>query len=154
MKSNILDESKFSEIEDIISKCQVCYVGMSDGENPYVLPFNFGYKDKTIYLHSGKEGKKIEILRKNNKVSIAFSTDHLLRFQNEEVACSWGMKYRSVIAFGEVEFINDIDEKTRCMNIIMDNYTNKNFKYNSPSILNVKIFKIKINKVTGKVFGY
>ena len=53
---------KEQEQEDIISKSDCCYVGMVDEQgNPYVVPFNFGYKDKCIFLHSGQAGKKIEI---------------------------------------------------------------------------------------------
>ena len=55
---------KDKEIEEIIQKSICCYIGMVDENNrPYVLPFNFGYKDKCIYLHSGTTGKKIEILK-------------------------------------------------------------------------------------------
>ena len=30
-------------IEAIIRKCDICYVGVVDGDLPYVLPMNFGY---------------------------------------------------------------------------------------------------------------
>ena len=39
-----------------------------DGDEPYVISMNFGYKDKALYLHSATEGRKIEIIKKNNKV--------------------------------------------------------------------------------------
>jgi hypothetical protein len=33
------------DIDEIIEKCDVCYVAMVDEENmPYLVPFNFGYK--------------------------------------------------------------------------------------------------------------
>lgn len=153
MKKRLVTSPK--EIDSIIHKCEVCYVGMVDLNNqPYVLPFNFGYKDQTLYLHSAPEGRKIEILRQNNRVCVAFSTDHLLTFQSENVACSYGMKFRSVVAYGNVEFIQDDEKKIEVMNIIMKKYSGKEFSYAAPSIRNVAVFKVIIDSISGKELGY
>lgn len=143
------------EIDAIIAKCDVCYVGMTDPEGyPYVVPFNFGYYDGIIYLHSAQHGKKIDILTQNPAVCIVFSTDHKLNFQSEQVACSYSMHYRSVQAFGKVEFVNDPDEKILILNRVMSNYTHKEFSYNPPSLREVCTYKIKVERFSGKVFGY
>lgn len=144
-----------SEITDIIKKCLFCHVAMVDQNGlPYVLPFNFGYDEGVIYLHSSRQGKKIEILKNNNNVCVAFSIDHLLRFQNEGVACSYTMKYRSVLASGKVEFIEDPDQKMIAMNFIMKKYTQKEFQFNPPSIKEVCCWKVKIERIEGRVYGY
>lgn len=146
--------SKETEQEQIIRKCDCCYVAMVDeNNNPYVLPFNFGYSDKCIYLHSGREGRKLDILKKNNKVCIAFSTGHKLNAQHENVACSYSMFYKSVLCHGKVEFIEDYDMKTEAMNIIMRQYTGRDFNYSAPSINNVIIYKIPVKEMTGKEFA-
>ena len=101
------------EKERIISSCDSCNVAMVDESGkPYVIPMNFGYHNHLIYLHSSQRGKKIDILKKNNSVCVSFSTDHLLRWQSEKVACSYSMKYRSVLAFGYVEFIEEMSDRT------------------------------------------
>lgn len=143
------------EIDEIISKCQVCYVGMAgkDGK-PYVVPFNFGYRDGVIYLHSSRTGMKMDILKENPEVCIVFSTDHQLHHQSEQVACSYSMHYRSVQAFGEVEFIEDIEKKTEVLDIIMANYTDRVFKYNPPSLREVCTYKVNVTRFSGKIFGY
>ena len=144
-----------TEIDAIIDKCQVCYVSMVDPEgNPYVLPFNFGYKSGEIYLHSSRKGLKIEILKSNPHVCIAFSTDHQLRYQSEQVACSYSMKYRSVLAFGKVEFVEDMEEKTQILNTVMAHYADRSFTYNAPSLKEVCTYKVKVDKFTAKVYGY
>lgn len=153
MKSRTLDSRQ--AINEIIHKCEVCHVGMVDAENkPYVLPFNFGYEDGIIYLHSAPEGKKITILEQNNNVCIAFSTDYVLRYQHLEVACSWSMKYRSVLAYGRIEFIGDLVEKTRILNLIMQKYAGKEFAFNKPALVNVKVYKCFVERFEGKVYGY
>jgi uncharacterized protein len=143
------------EIEEIIRKCQVCHVAMANPEgDPYVVPMNFGFEDGVIYLHSAQSGKKTDILKKNPRVCIAFSTDYMLRAQSEQVACSYSMKYRSILAYGKVEFIGDPEEKTAVMNRVMRQYTSREFTYNPPSIREVCCYRIRVERFDGKAFGY
>lgn len=146
---------KQEEIDEIISKCQVCHVAMTDEAGaPYVLPMNFGYDEGIVYLHSAQEGKKMDILRKRPAVCVAFSSDYLLRYQNEEVACSWSMKYRSILIYGNIRFIEDNDDKIAAMNIIMRQYAGRDFNYNMPAIREVCVYKLIPDKVTGRAYGY
>lgn len=142
------------QIDTIIGNCEFCNMAMIDEDNmPYVVPMNFGYKDGVIYLHSAMTGKKIDILKKRPNVAISFSTNHKLFKQNENVACSYGMSYQAVFAFGQVEFIEDYDQKVEALNIIMKQYTNREFTYNSPAVVNVCVFIVKVDRFTGKEFG-
>ncbi len=154
MKSRFITLTE--EIERLITSCEVCYVGMVDQENkPYTLPFNFGFEKGTLYLHSAPSGRKIEVLSNNPNVCVAFSTAHELYLQAENVACSYGMKYKSVLIEGEVEFIDDFDEKIRVLNIIMRQYTKRDdFKYNEPAVNNVAVMRVKASAVSAKAFGY
>ncbi len=153
MKNRIVENS--DEILEIIAKCEVCYVSMIDIEGmPYVVPLNFGYENGVLYLHGAKEGKKIEALKHNPKVCVAFSTDHLLRYQHEQVACSWSMKYRSVLLYGEVEFINDEQERIDALNVMMRKYAKRDFKFNMPAVREVLPFKVVATKIEGRAYGY
>lgn len=141
-------------IDGIIGQCRECYVGMIDTKGyPYVLPMNFGYKDNVIYLHSAPEGTSIRSLEMNPNVCVTFCTGTEVVHQNEEVACSYGARSSSVICRGKVVFIESYDEKIKAMNIFMENYTHMSFKYSEPSIRNVKVWRIEIENITGKLFG-
>ncbi len=143
------------EIKSIIDKCTVCNLAMIDEEgNPYVLPFNFGYNDNKVYFHGAGNGKKIDILKKNGNVCISFYTDETLKFVNENVACSYSMKFRSVIANARIRFIQDLQKKTEALNIIMQHYTNQIFKYNTPAVKDICIFVAEITSIKGKISGY
>lgn len=143
------------DIEAIIKKCDACSLSMVDDHGmPYVIVMNFGYSDNHIYFHSARTGRKIDILLKNPNVCIAFSTDHELRWVNEEVACSWGMKYRSVIACGKVEFIDDPDKKEEALSVIMEHYSDKAFSFNAPAVKDVMVFRVKAETLEGRVYGY
>jgi len=147
----IMNEQEFDEV---IQKCSVCHVGMVDDDKPYVLGFNFGYKDRVIYLHSAKEGKKIEILKRNNNVCVEFDADHLLFARHENVACSWRMRYRSVLAHGKAVFVDEYDEKIEALKIFMKHHSGIDFNYNKPAVDNILIIKIEIETMTGRKFEY
>jgi uncharacterized protein len=147
---------KPEDIDSIIGKCDACYLGMvGDDAVPYVIPMNFGYHEGNLYLHAGPGGKKFDILKKNNRACATFSTDHELRGRHEGVACSYFMKYRSVLLHGRIEMIEDFDEKVTALNIMMKKYTGKgDFKYNAPAVNNVQAFRLVVEKAEGRSFGY
>ncbi|MEG1564987.1 MAG: pyridoxamine 5'-phosphate oxidase family protein [Bacteroides sp.] len=141
-------------VEDIISRCDICFVGITDLEgNPYVLPMNFGYRDGVIYLHSGPTGSSIDLLARNNHVCISFSIDHELVFQHPQVACSYRMKAKSVLCRGCVNFMEELDDKREALNIIMQHYTDRDFIYSDPAVRNVKIWEVPIDQVTAKEYA-
>jgi uncharacterized protein len=153
MKSRIITSQE--EIDAIIGKCQVCHVAMVDKMGkPYVIPLNFGYEDGIIYFHSSRKGKKIDLLVNDPSLCVAFSCDYQLRFQSEEMACSYSMKYRSVLAYGKVEFIEDQDLKMNALAIVMKNYTPRDFSFNAPAVKEVCCWIMKVEKFEGRVYGY
>jgi nitroimidazol reductase NimA-like FMN-containing flavoprotein (pyridoxamine 5'-phosphate oxidase superfamily) len=153
-KITYLDQ--LSQVEKVIRKCEVCHVAMvSPDGDPYLVPFNFGYADGYIYLHSDPKGMKIDYLKNNPKVCINFTTDHDLFHINKEVACSYGMRYRSVIVNGEVEFIDTIEEKERFLNVFMGQYVEGgDFTYSGPALTNVCVMRVKVENFKGKLYGY
>ena len=136
----------------IIEKAIVCRVAMCWKDEPYVIPMNFGYRDNYIYLHSAREGRKLDILQNNNKVCIEFDVD--VELVQSQKACKTSMKYKSVLAFGKAVILKDIAEKKRALDIIMHHY----HYHNSPSVFHypedvlgkVIIIKVKVEKITGK----
>lgn len=152
MKTIIIEDQQ--RVEEIISRCDICFVGITDLEgNPYVIPMNFGYRNGVIYLHSGPTGSSIDMLAHNNRVCVTFSVDHELVFQHPKVACSYRMKAKSVICRGHVEFIEDMDHKREALNIIMKQYSSREFIYSEPAVRNVKIWEIPIDQVSAKEYA-
>ena len=150
----IQDIVAMDQLEDIIKRCRICHIGMVDFDRPYVLAFNFGYADQTIWLHCANEGKKLEILRRNPNVCVEFDTDHKIFARNEEVACSWRQAYRSVIVEGQAVFVNGYEEKVKGLDILMKHYSDKEFKYSKPAVDNIQIIKIPVASISGRSFEY
>jgi len=133
---------------DIISKAQACYLGMSKDNMPYVIPINFGYFENTIYFHCALEGKKIDILQGNPNVCMVFNVDNML--VNDIAQDDWTMYYKSVIAYGKVEFIMDIAERQSAINIMFHHYGGKDYPLPKPVLEKTMFLKVEINKMTGK----
>jgi uncharacterized protein len=115
---------------------------------------NFGFKDNCIYLHSAIKGKKMDISSENRNVFLIDIQNELVK---SELACSWGMRYYSVIGSGKVDFIEDFEEKMKALDIIMEKYNEndlESFEYSKSSINKVVIFRVEIEETTGKKSGY
>ena len=151
MRTLFIDDRK--EIEEVIKACKTCFLAMADENIPYVLPMNFALDGETVILHSAQEGRMWETIKKNPKVCLNWTLGEDLAYQNVTVGCSYRVKSKSVIIEGTVEFIEDFDEKYRCLTVLMGQYSDRDFKFGTPADKNVGIFKVHIEKITGKHFG-
>ncbi|MBN1416084.1 MAG: GNAT family N-acetyltransferase [Bacteroidales bacterium] len=139
-------------IEEILSFSAICRIAMMDDDVPYLLPFNYGYHDNCIYIHSAPEGKKIDLIRKNNRV--CFEIEQTARIIKSEKACKWATLYRSVVGYGNVEIISEFNEKQKGLEIIMaHNGAIENMEFERKQIEAVVLLKLKIDKITGKQSG-
>ena len=142
------------EIEKIILQCKTCHVAMVDDGIPYVVPLSHGYQlfedgILELYFHSAVEGRKLEILRNNNKVCFEMACEGELI--HGETPCSYGYCFSSVIGYGEVIFIEDTDEKCKALSAMFKHQTGKDTAFGSSHTENVCIFKIVSNDYTGKM---
>lgn len=135
-------------LNEIICKAQVCRLGLSSENTPYIVPMSFGFKDNILYFHSASEGKKIEILKENQNVCFEFERNISLLRENKP--CDWGMKYQSIIGYGNAVFIENLEEKREALNIIMNQYSDKLFTFQDAAISKTIVFKVPITSMTGK----
>lgn len=142
-------------LEKIILESPYCHLALVDGDKPYIVGMNFGYENKVLYFHSAKEGKKIELLRKNNNVCVFFTAQTEIFYRHEQVACSWRQRYKSVQVFGKAYFIDDFDDKIKALKIFMRHYRpNFEFNFSKPSVDNIIMFKVMIESWSGRSFEY
>jgi nitroimidazol reductase NimA-like FMN-containing flavoprotein (pyridoxamine 5'-phosphate oxidase superfamily) len=139
------------EIEEIIKSASICRLGLSYNDIPYIIPMNFGYKDNCLFFHSAKEGKKLDIIRKNS--NICFEIDIETKLIKNKKPCSWGMEYKSIIGFGYAYIISDFSAKKEALNTIVNNYTTGSFEFNEKAVNNVEIIKVEIQEISGKKSG-
>ncbi|WP_407313061.1 pyridoxamine 5'-phosphate oxidase family protein [Desulfosporosinus sp. SB140] len=139
-------------LDEIMKKAQVCRLAVSYRDMPYIIPMSFGYAERVLYFHSAPEGLKLLILRENPQACFEVEVD--TQVLPGKLGCDWTMRYQSVIGFGEVQFIEDFQEKRQAIQIIMQQYTDQEVLYNDEALSKVTLFKLNINTMTGKRSGY
>ena len=144
-EKEILDRE---EMESIIRSALVCRLAFSVDDNPYVVPLNFGYRDNCLYFHSARKGKKIDMIRSNNRV--CFEVDVDLEPVRAEKACDWSMKYRSVIGYGRAFLVEDVEEKKRALDLIVEHYSGSAHGYRKSLVERIAIIKVQVESMTGK----
>jgi len=141
-----------SEIETIISRCDVCRIAFADNNMPYIVTMNFGFfsgEKSCFYFHCAPAGRKIEMIRKNSYVCFEMDTDHKLT--NAEKDCDWGMKFSSVVGYGKITIVNDPEERKRGLDSIMSQYSGrKEFSYDERVMSGTAILRLDIEEITGK----
>ena len=139
-------------IESIIARCDVCRIALTDGSTPYIVTLNFGYvpgQPGRLWFHCAKEGRKIDMIRKNAFVCFQMDTDHEL-IQGEQ-ACDCTMHYSSIVGYGNIEIIEENERKTEGLNAIMSHYSSrKEFFYNPQTLARTTILCLTITELTAK----
>ena len=105
MRRKDREVTDFHEMIDIMKKCDSCIVAMNDRDFPYVVPMNFGLEVQGeqvfLYFHCAMEGKKLDLLKKDNRVTFEMDCDHNFILYEERMSCTMG--YSSVIGHGTID---------------------------------------------------
>lgn len=138
----------------VITKCKVCRLAMELEGQPYILPLNYGYSYQndqlTLYFHSAKEGFKMDILGQNNKVCFEMDCEH--RLMEGKNACEYSYAFESVIGFGLVEFLENLEDKAAALTYFMRHQTGTDdtFQFNENHLNAVAVYKVTATSFTGK----
>jgi uncharacterized protein len=136
-------------IRAIMEEALVCRIGLSDDGMPYVVPMNFGLGENCLYIHCATEGRKLDILRKNDR--ICFEMDLLREVLRDRSACGYSARYESVIGFGRAVIVEAAAEKRAALDRIMQHYDAEGpFSYPDETLAKTAVIRIDIESVTGK----
>ncbi len=117
-----------------------------DGK-PYGVPLNYCVINDAIYFHCADEGRKLDILSRNNSVS--FCSIGATKVLPE----TFGMKYESAIVSGKAEEVTG-NEKQSALEGILKKYSspffNEGLEYIKTNIAKTRVYKIIIQSITGK----
>jgi nitroimidazol reductase NimA-like FMN-containing flavoprotein (pyridoxamine 5'-phosphate oxidase superfamily) len=136
-------------IKQIIAKAQVCRLGLCKDKMPYIVPLSFGYDGQFIYIHTSREGMKIEFIASNNQVCFEFEHD-IKVIPNDYSACKWSFSFYSVIGFGNIEEITDFNSKVYALNQIMIKYSKRQWDFKEQQLEKIRLWRISIEQISGK----
>ena len=140
------------EIERILEKCRVLRIGLWDGKEIYLVPLNFAYEfqgeNLILYIHSAKDGRKINVIR--NHPNIGFETDWDGGVKESENACGTSYRYESIIGTGRAEIIENPEEKQNGLAKLMQRYTGRKDTFFGAMAANVAVIKITAQTLAAK----
>ena len=139
-------------IFEILHKAEVVHLAMVDEKEPYLVSMNYGFKDNALYLHSALEGRKIDILKHNNRVAFTVETDVSLLLG--EGACDCTTSYKSVFGTGFASFVEGLEGKAEALNIIMEKHSGRgDYTFPEALLTRTAIIRIDIDSLSGKRSG-
>ena len=119
----------------------------SENGKPYGVPVHFCVIDHCIFFHCALEGEKLENIKYNTFVSFCVVGN------TEVLSRKFSTVYKSVVVAGEIEEVFDINKQMALEGLInkySPEYTEVGIKYINSLKKKARVFKIRINKLTGK----
>lgn len=152
MKKKEREITDKNTIIEILKNGKFAMISMCRANEPYIVTLSYGFdlKRNSLYFHSTKEGLKVEFLRENSNVCGAIVND-LGYVMND---CSH--KYRSIVFWGKMTTVEDLEEKKYGFNIILNHLEEdpgkikKRFLKNEQAYDNIYIMRLNIIEMTGK----
>ncbi len=147
MRRKDREVSDRSKMLSILDSCDCCRLGLNADGEVYIVPLNFGYHVENdrleIFFHCAKEGRKLDLIRKNEKVSFEMDTSHSLIKGDEP--CSYSFSFQSIMGTGRAAIIDDVDGKLYALNLIMSHYGKKDSSFERKHADMVEIIKLDVD---------
>lgn len=150
-ENEIKDRRKLIEI---INRGTYTILSLCRGNEPYVLTMNYGYdrEKNSLYFHTSKKGLKIDFIKQNSYTCGTIIEDRGYKMGECDHA------YRSVVFWGVLREVQDMEEKKYGMNILLrhleDNpETIRERLLQDDSVYekrNLTILRLDIHEITGK----
>ena len=114
---------------------------------PHGIPLNFALAGDSIYFHCAPEGRKLEILSANTRVSFCVVG------RTQLLPAKFGTQYESAIAAGSVEELAAEEKKQGLVLLLRKyspDYVREGLDYIDKLIDKTKVFRIRLESITGK----
>jgi nitroimidazol reductase NimA-like FMN-containing flavoprotein (pyridoxamine 5'-phosphate oxidase superfamily) len=133
-----------AEARDLIADGRIGRLGCVDNGEPYVVPINYVFADRSIYSHS-LPGRKIDLLRAHPRACLQVD-----EIENE-------LKWRSVIAYGNFEEIRVPSERRSILSKLLARFPLltpvESLMAQDASAPDSIVFRIRIDRITGVTEG-
>jgi len=140
---------------ELIDGCTNGVMALTTGEDtPYCLPLSFVRKNKSLYFHGAKEGRKTDLLRACPKVCITFIGKDDPTYQAE--SNNFTTMFASAIVTGTAHEVTEDTEKVEalrllCKKLLPDAMTGDNFdRAVAASLPATAVWRIDMEHISGK----
>lgn len=120
-----------SDINAILMNGKYAVIAMCRDNEPYVVTLSYGFDaaKQSLYFHCATQGLKLDFLRCNKRVCATVIED------GGYVMDECGHEYKTVVMWGDMQIITDLDEKKHGMGVLLHHLEQK------PSVIHDKLLK-------------
>ncbi len=149
MKRSEREITDRTDIDRIIDGCEVCHIAFAVNDDAYVVPVSYGYDGEYLYIHTAAAGKKIDCITANPRVCFVMERNVRL-VAGESGPCKWTFKYESVIGYGKIEELIDLNDKNMGLSEIVRHYCGQRWTFEPHELGSARIWRLSIDTVAGK----
>ncbi|EFM11206.1 pyridoxamine 5'-phosphate oxidase-related FMN-binding protein [Paenibacillus curdlanolyticus YK9] len=149
------DETK---IHAFLERAETGFLGLSNENRPYVVPLNYVWMDGAVYFHGAEAGRKVDDMRQN--ALACFTVSESYGTITDPVPAHTDTAYMSVMLFGSLAVVEQLDEATAVMQKLLDKYVPGFYrhplaaqhvdKYRSSLGSRTIVFKLTVDSMTAK----
>jgi uncharacterized protein len=145
----ITDEN---ELREILLQGKYVVIAMCRDNKPYIVTLSYGYDESqnALYLHTGLNGLKMDILKHNSNVCATIIDDR------GYIMDDCGHEYRTIVIDGKISFVMDLEDKMHGMDVILNHLEDNPSMIKERSLRNVEMYnsisilKLDLAGMTGK----
>lgn len=153
MKTHPLSDDKMNLL---LQRARICTLATLNADGtPYCTPIHFVYCDGSVYFHGLPKGQKLENIVRDPRVgATVFEMDGLLLGADEK-PCDTNTKYESIIISGVAKVVEDINDKRKILEKIIEKYTPNltNKKPTDDMINGTVVMQINVKQISGKYYS-
>ena len=151
MRRSDREITDINEIRSIINDCKVIRLAIKSDGAPYIVPLNFGFSEDngrfTFYCHSAREGRKLDLLRRDPRVG--FEMDCRGKLDAADHPCGYRYFYASVIGTGTVEFPEGA-EKLAALSALMRHMAGREDVFTEEQASRVTVLAVRVESFSAK----
>jgi nitroimidazol reductase NimA-like FMN-containing flavoprotein (pyridoxamine 5'-phosphate oxidase superfamily) len=145
-KKQLLSEEETIEILNLCTSGVLGVIG--DDDYPYTVPVSYAFKDDKLFIHSAKQGHKIDSIKRNDKVTFCVIE------KDEVIQKTFTTHFRSVSIFGRARILTDDSDRRYALENLVEKYSPDYIKEGQEEIERewdrVCLIEVKIEHMTGK----
>ncbi len=133
---------------EVLDSCDCCRLGLSDGNEVYIVPLSFGYSVENgilrLFFHCAPEGRKLDLLRQNSKVSFEMDSGHAFLPGNRPCTCSFS--FRSIMGTGHACMLDDAVAKAAALEAILSHYGQSGNSFSGVDLDSVAVIMLSVEQ--------
>lgn len=111
-------------IAEFLTEEPMGVVGLVDDGEPYLVNQLFVYDESedAIFLHGAATGRTRTVVERGDRTPACLTASRMGRLLPAEMPVDFDVEYESVVVYGDVRIVQDVDRKRRALELLMEKF--------------------------------